>query len=188
MSKKSRRLENRAKNAGKLPVTSSEVAEQKATPIAVTPPPQKITAKKEETLGRGEGYIIEIASDNDKVLYWKVITPHPTEAGNFATALAYKPTIKSSVGSKIKLDLVPYFNKWSATNVAVIEEVTDMTPYLEQIASVTTEVPEGSNGLFPSQIVGMLLKTPHRTGNLCSDLKFKQIVGRVQGGSKIQFV
>lgn len=195
MSKKTRRLENRKKATEKNPIQVPTVVEQTvpATPAAKTEPKkiEKVQVKSEpktELFERGVGYVVEIASDNGKTLYFKVVTPHPIN-DEYVTALAYKPTTPAVIGAKINLDLVPHFNKWSATNVRIAEEKSVITPYVEQLAQIENEVIESNTGmaLFPSQVASMILKSPHRTGNLCQDLGFKQILGRVQGGSKIQF-
>jgi hypothetical protein len=195
MGKKAKKLQNRAKFSNKSEeAETTKVAPTPAQPVALA---AKTTAapttkKKEaiqatETSERGVGYVVEIASDNSKVLYWKVVTLHPVN-DEYVTALAYKPGIPAVVGAKIHMDLVPHFNKWSATNVAIIAETSEITPYVEQM-DIQNEVAETDSGksLFPSQVAGLLLKTPQRTGNLCQDLGFKQILGRVHGGSKLQF-
>lgn len=217
MSKKSRKLENRAK---KQASTAAKVVEKAANPIVpqaitktqeVVAAPRKVgvspravgfvkspiveaekvtpvQAKVQIIEDQVTGIVAEVVSDNGKLLYAKVVTPHPI-TGELISVLAHKPGVILPLGAKVSFKLEPYFAKWSAKNVTVVETTTKYTPYLEQIANIKTDCEEtdATSALFPSQIVSALLEKKDLTGNLAVDLGFTSVLGRVPGGSKLQF-
>ena len=192
VSKKDRKAANKARKiiAEKSASPAAPTAIQPAGTVArVLPKPKKAEITPEETAPEiGIGYIAEIRKDADKVLFWKVVTINPA-TGEYVTAIAPKPKEHANVGAKLSMTLAPYYSKWSAVNVTVVEPESSLTPFLEQIADIKNEVEESDNGtsLFPSQIVSKLLMTPHKSSTLPQALGYKQILGRVAGGVKIQF-
>lgn len=177
-------LGNQFANAFKQLDNSSNTIQAKSPKKA----PIKEVAPKKEATSKRKGYIVERVTDNDRLLYYKVLTI--TNDQDYITVIAFKPKVDNLIeGAEVAINLEQYWDKLTAKDLECVSETSSLTPYLQQVYKVENEIDEkvAQKALFPSQIAQKILSSPISSKSLPEALGFTEILGRVRGGSKIQF-
>lgn len=169
-------------------VTQETAIIEKARPVkrVVAPAEQPAPSLPQTGDGIQIGYVVEHNVDRGKLLWSKILTTNP-DTGEWINILAYRPAQEYTPWSTVKVELKPYFERWSANITEVISETSQFTQVMQEIQDLPVVHEMLPSSLFPSQIAVRIMDKIVPNKKLPQLLGFKEVKGRYAGGSMIVF-